>query len=109
MLSASDRHGNTPWDLALKWGTLDLLQKIWEWAKENLTTEELNNKLFFATNHEKMTAWHMAAEGGRLDIFQKIWNGAKENLRREEIKNKSLFATNHEKITPGIWQQGGEK
>jgi len=44
VLSASDRHGNTPWDLALKSGTLDILQKIWEWAKKILTTEELNNK-----------------------------------------------------------------
>jgi hypothetical protein len=27
-------------------GELETLQKFWEWAKEKLTTEEVNNRLY---------------------------------------------------------------
>ena len=33
-------------------GHLDVLQKIWEWAKKNVTEEEIKNKLLLATDKE---------------------------------------------------------
>ena len=43
-----------------------MLQKIWEWAKRNLTTHEINNKLLLATDHKAMTVWHVAARWGKV-------------------------------------------
>jgi len=45
LLLATDNIGNTAWQLAAAFGILDILQKIWEWAREDLTTEEISNKL----------------------------------------------------------------
>jgi predicted RNase H-related nuclease YkuK (DUF458 family) len=42
--------------LAAKWGKLDILQKMLEWAKEYLTTEELKYKLLLATDDKGWTA-----------------------------------------------------
>jgi ankyrin repeat protein len=73
---------------------LHLLQKIWKWAKENLTKEEINNILLLATDNMGRTAWHVATEEGKLCVLQKIWGWAKENTTREEVNNKLLLATN---------------
>jgi hypothetical protein len=59
------------------------LQKVWEWANENLTREELNNKLLLSTDNEGMTAWSTAAWEDNLDESQKVWKWANENLTRE--------------------------
>jgi hypothetical protein len=37
--------------VAAECGYIEVLQKLREWAKERLTTEEVNNKLLFAVNH----------------------------------------------------------
>ena len=71
-----------------------MLQKVWEWANENLTREEINNKLLLSTDHEGITAWHWAALWGNLDVLQKVWTWANENLTREEINNKLLATDN---------------
>jgi len=60
-------------------GRLDIFQEIWNWAKENLTTEEIKNKLLFATNHEKMTAWHLATRRGIIEIFRKYGISLRRN------------------------------
>ena len=39
----------TAWHYAAKWGNSEILQKVWEWAKENLTTEEINDKFLLDT------------------------------------------------------------
>ena len=49
-------------------GTLDVLRKIGEFAKEILTTEEINNKLLLATVVEGKT-FYMTAKRGRLEIL----------------------------------------
>jgi len=45
--------------------------KYWIWANENLTREEVNNKLLLSTDNEGKTAWHLAAHCGILDVLQK--------------------------------------
>jgi hypothetical protein len=37
------------------------MQKLWDWAKEKLTTEELKNEMLLHINNEGRTAWHLAA------------------------------------------------
>jgi len=81
--------------MAAEWGKPEILQKLWEWAKEELTTEEIN-KLLLATDKKGSTVWHVAAKKGTPEILQKVREWAKEKLTTEEINNKLLLATNCE-------------
>jgi hypothetical protein len=74
-------------------GRLEILLKVWEWAKEKLTTEEINNKLLLATDNVGRTFFHTAAEWGQLEVLQLVWEWATEKLTTEEISNKLLLAT----------------
>jgi hypothetical protein len=96
----------TAWYMAAVRGELDVLEKIWEFANENLTTEEMKNKLLLATDFDGNTAWHMADCWGKLDVLQKIWDLAKGVLTTEEIKISYLPHTMTE-IPPGTGQQSG--
>jgi ankyrin repeat protein len=72
-------------------------------VKENLTKQEIKNKLLLATDSEGNTAWHLAAREGELHVLQKIWEMSKDNLATEEIKNKLLLATDSKGTT--AWQR----
>jgi ankyrin repeat protein len=85
LLLVPDSGGNTAWHRAAGWGKLDVLQKIWDLAKDNLTREDIKYKLLLATNGEENTAWHWAARWGKLDVLQKISDLAKDILTTEEI------------------------
>ena len=74
-------------------GNSEIFKKLWEWAKENLTPEEINNILLLSTDKKGMTAWRIAAEEGNSEILQKLWEWAKENLTPEKINNKLLLGT----------------
>jgi hypothetical protein len=64
-------------------------------AKQNLTKEELNNKLLLATDKRGKTILHIVTGKGSLHVLLKIWEWSKENLTTEEINNKLLLATDH--------------
>jgi len=67
-------HGaGTAWHVAAEQGNFKVLQKIWEWDKEKLTTEEIRNKLLLSTDNEGRTVWHWAEERDNLDILQNVW------------------------------------
>jgi len=57
--------------LAAKEHNLEILKKVWEWAEEKLTTEEIKYKFLLGTDNVRMTAWHWAAEWDNLEIFNK--------------------------------------
>jgi len=75
---ATNRFQNTAWHLAALWGKQDVLQKIWNFAKESLTEEEVKNNLILATDSDGNTAWHLAALRGNQDVLQQIWEFAKD-------------------------------
>ena len=52
MLLRTDNDGMTGWHEAAFGGELDLMLKIWEWAKERLTTEEIKNEILLRTDHD---------------------------------------------------------
>ena len=99
MLLAPDINGITAWHLSVQSREPGVLQKIWEWAKENITTEERKIKFLIATRREGKTAQHMAVYWGHLQVLQKLCEWAKENLIiitiiiTEEIKNNVLSAS----------------
>jgi len=78
LLLGTDQYGTTAWHIAAERGNSEVIQKLWEWAKENLTTEEINNKLLLMTDEEGKTAWHIAAKRGNSEILQKEWEWAKK-------------------------------
>jgi len=45
-------------------GNLETLQKVWELAKKNLTTDETTNKFLLGTDNKEEAALHWAAYGG---------------------------------------------
>ena len=46
-------------------GETEILQELWECAKNTLTTEELNNKIFLAKEDMEQTDFHVAAKAGK--------------------------------------------
>ena len=107
MLLGTDKDGKTAMHYAATWGNSDILQKLWEWAKENLTREEINNNLLLDTDKDGRTTWHRAAEWGNSEILQNVWMLAKENLTTEETNNELLLGTDTMEGPPGTAQQRG--
>jgi hypothetical protein len=60
----------TTWQVAADWVYTEMLQKLSEWAKENKTTDEINNKLLLATDDKVRTYCQMVAKGGKLEVLQ---------------------------------------
>ena len=62
------------------------LNKLWEYATEKLTRQEINNILLFATNDIRKTTWHLGAVEDNLEILQNLWEWAIKKLTTEELK-----------------------
>ena len=77
-------------------GNLHILERIWKWANEQLTPQELKGVILAQNNH-KRTAWTMAVQGGKADILEHLREWAKEVLNRDELNNKFLLAKCDEK------------
>jgi len=78
--------------LAAGKGIPDVLQNIYDLAKNNLTGDEIKNNLFLATNNEGTTALHSAALRSNQNVLQKIGDFAKKSNSRGD-KNKLFLAT----------------
>jgi len=75
---ALESNGKIALHMAAEKDQLELLHIVWEWAKQVLTQEELNNYLNLAENISEATSWHMAAEKGEVDTLHKVWEWAKK-------------------------------
>jgi ankyrin repeat protein len=73
MLLRANLEGRNAWHLAAYSGEQYVMQKIWDWAEEKLTTEEKRNEMLLRTDNDGRTAWHFAAYGAKQDVMQKIW------------------------------------
>jgi len=56
LLLGTDQYGTTAWHRVAGQGNSEYLKKLWEWAKENLTLEEIRNKLLLGTDQYGRTA-----------------------------------------------------
>jgi len=106
LLLAPGNNRNTVWFMATERGNIQLLQKLWKCAKDNLRKEEIN-KLLLATNGRGSTVIHIGAERGEMEVLQKIWEWAEVNLTTEEINNKLLLAADDKGRT--VWHVAAEK
>jgi len=92
LLLAQYKGRQTAWHVAGKWGNVQVLQKLWDWGKEKLKTEELHKKYLLARDNSGKTAWHVAAEEGKLEVLQQLREWAKKGLKAEEFNDKFLLA-----------------
>jgi ankyrin repeat protein len=106
LLLLLDNNAPTAWHLAAAWGNIQLLQKLWKWAKEKLTTEDLNNKLLLDKDKRGQTTWQVAAQWGNLHFLQKLWEWAKEKLGTENLSNKLLLVKDVRGRT--VWHMAAE-
>jgi hypothetical protein len=58
-------------------GNVDVMQELWKMVRENLTTEEIKNRMILSTDRYGRRAWHVAARYGNLDLMQEIWECSK--------------------------------
>ena len=93
--------------MAVQWENLEVLHKILKWAKEKLTTEEINKKLLLVRDREGNTNWKLAAKKRTLDILQNVSEWAEEKLSTEDINNKLLLGTDNKRRT--AWHLTAEK
>jgi hypothetical protein len=74
----TDNEERVVFHVAAAYCEVKVFQVILNWAKENLTKQEVN-KLFLATDNEGRMVFHVAAVFSNVEIFQVIMNMAKEN------------------------------
>jgi len=77
-LLARDDQTRTAWQVAAEWGKTES-EKIWEWAKVEISTEDLNNKLLLAKDDIKQTVWHYAHCGTTYNCEGEYGNRLKSN------------------------------
>jgi ankyrin repeat protein len=104
MLLAADRLGRTAWHKAAENDSVQALKHIWKWAdevhalrvgaerdysetsdttsalveEEELTSDQIKNKLFVAKDQYGNTAWLTAAQSGSAEALNILWLWAKE-------------------------------
>ena len=69
MLLATDNGGRTFFHMAAQFRELEVFQGIFNWVKENITSEEVE-KLLLATVKKGRTVFHVAARFRELEVFQ---------------------------------------
>jgi hypothetical protein len=68
--------------MAAKQSKLEVLQDVWDWAHEKLTTEEINNYYYPQIIGKNC---HMAAKAVKHDLLQQIWDGTKKTQTNREF------------------------
>jgi endo-1,4-beta-D-glucanase Y len=85
--------------VAAEAGNAEVLEKVWEWVKEKLTTDELNTEFLLAKDDTEHTALHVAAIILNIESLEKIWKWAKSNLTTEKLITELLLAEDYQKKT----------
>jgi hypothetical protein len=77
MLAQNER-GETALHIAALRNHVEILQKLWIWAKDQMNPNDLRKKLLLAKDKYGYTAWHRAAERGNLVASGLLWSWAKK-------------------------------
>ena len=63
-------------------GNIEVLEKLWDWAKElQLKPEELRDGVCLLNYRCGQSAWHMAARRSYEELLEKMWDFVKKNSR----------------------------
>ena len=78
LLQSRDIHAVSTWQLAGKTGSVEILGKLWVWAKGlQLSTVQLN-KLFLVVDRDGNTAIYFAGCTSSIELLEKILGMCKE-------------------------------
>ena len=88
-------------------GNQKFLERLWKCANENLTRDEISNKLLLATGGKEKTIQQVAMKNGKLGVLQNIWEWPEGNLTEREINYKLLLVADDKERT--IWQVAADQ
>jgi ankyrin repeat protein len=114
VLLARNRFGYTAWHVAAERGNVEVLEKLWEWVKNELDPDVCINDLLLAETVAKIeldlrlkfnpslrdkdiykqTAWHLAANNGHAKVLEKLWEFSPKGLKKKLL----LIENNHKQI-----------
>jgi ankyrin repeat protein len=78
MFLLKDNSNRTTLQIAAIKGHIEVLEKMWEWAKDmQLNPDEIRNEVLLSKYYLNHTPWHTAAEGGKVEALGKLWDWAK--------------------------------
>ena len=74
LLLSQDKDNRTAWQLVAEGGHIEMVEKLWSWAKEaQIKRGDLENQLLLAQAFEVRTVWYLALRSGILDLLDKLW------------------------------------
>jgi len=79
--------GRTACHKAAVKGHTEVIETLWEWAKRDLTPDEVKNNLLLGKEYTERTAWHLAERLSYIRQLLKLWEWAKQELTTEELHN----------------------
>jgi hypothetical protein len=82
LLLGTDNKRNTAWHRAAAQRNSYIIEKLWEWANKNLTTEEIKIKLLLSTENKGNNFWQRATLRRKSETLQKLWEWAKKPNNR---------------------------
>ena len=89
MFLGKDGYERTAWSMASEKGQVEILHKLWDWAK--------------STNTRRVkTAWHRIVEQDNLEELRKLCECVKEIVTPEDLNNKLMLAKAEREYT--VWQ-----
>jgi len=88
LLLDEDSMGRTVWHNAVDRSQIEELETLWEWAKADLRTNELNKNLLLGKDNKETTAWYLAARQCYISELLNLWEWAKQELTTEELYNR---------------------
>jgi len=108
LLLSQDRYSRTALQQAVEKSHIKVAEKLWGWAKAQMTPADLKNELFLRHNWEGLNAWHSAVKWGRVKMLVKMWDWAKElHIQPEELRNEMWFSKNRYGQT--AWHMAAER
>ena len=69
LLLAQNKDGESVWHMAAAGGHLELLEKLWGWAKDKLNTHYLKSVLFLTEDSCNFSTWCYAIREVRTDVI----------------------------------------
>ena len=75
---STSKFDQTAWHMAAGEGDVELLEKLWDWAKElQVKPEDLRNKFWLSSVKNGQTGWHMFARKSNVEILKTLSDWAK--------------------------------
>jgi len=98
--------GESIWHKTAARDYLEVLSKLWDWAKEEqINPNEIKNILFLDEHQDRKFAWHLAVGGGNLELLNKLWGWAEEiQMKANNPRSAMLLAGIRVEKPLGNWQ-----